>query len=98
MQQRALIEPRVPVLFVFRYLLLCHHSLTGVYSSVQTKEAQDEDGGVRKACMEAVCLSVATSSLLRVQRDNMYRTVVSLYPTTSVSTEAHRGSGVLLSR
>ena len=64
MQQRALIEPRVLVLYVFPHLLLCRPSLTGMYSSMQTKEAQDEDSRVRKTCMEAICLSAATSSTM----------------------------------
>jgi len=62
MQQRALIEPRVPVLYVTPYLPLCCRSLIGAYSSMQTKKAQEEDGGIRKTCMEAVCLNAATSS------------------------------------
>ena len=61
MQQRALIEPRTPVLCVVP-CLPCTYSLTGMYFSMQTKKAE-EDSGVRKACMEAVCLIVTIPTL-----------------------------------
>jgi hypothetical protein len=79
---------------MFPYLFSATHSLTGKSSWIQTKEAQEEDSGVRKTRMEAVCLSAAT--LCRETRciELLYRCILQRQ---LVLSQAHRGGGVLLS-
>jgi len=103
MQQRALIEPRVPVLYVFPSLLLCHAQ---PYRNVSL-DTDQRSAGRRQWSTKSMhgsglseCRQLIYHVLLPSRphettlcRDNMYRTVVSLYPTTSVSTVSSSSRG-----